>query len=217
MGGNGSRGASLKWAAVGLLLALAGGVALAGGKIQTDKEAPPLPREGVARVLLLPPEVAYESQATEQRLDPAPYRGEQVSAAIAEKSRHYLLERGFSLETPDGGKYPAPSILARKTPLPADICAGTPAAGSGIPVLAIHARVIVGAHGTWNPNTGAITAAGHHTRLRAALVDCRTARVLWRNEVVVRQIPEPESTKLEKAIGLLLGVEGKPVVKEKNP
>jgi hypothetical protein len=53
--------------------------------------------------------------------------------------------------------------------------------------------VKVGPSGYWNPNTGQIGSAMSYLQLKAALIHCDTERVLWMNQVLLRQLPKIES------------------------
>lgn len=204
-------------AAVLCAVALASVSGSPGAKVEVLQKEAPFPAVEGSRLVLLPPEIVYEDEATELRLDPAPFAADRLAERIEERVRREVGARGVSVHRPDADGYPPPSRMVRSGRLPDGVCATTGAAASGRPVLAIHARVIVGSRGSWNPGTGAITSASHRTRLRAALVDCRTSRTLWRNEVVLRQVPDPKRPGLDKAIDRLFGESQTRPVGEEQP
>jgi hypothetical protein len=206
----------LRRALVALAVAtvLASTFASAGSWLQSAGDTPPIPKEYGARLLLLAPEIVYEDQESEQQLDATAFAIDEVRTRIVACSRRLLESEGFVLEGETGENSVAPARLVQSGPLPSDICAGSDVAERSRLLLAIHARVIVGRGGSWNPLTGAITSANHHTRLRAALVDCAAARVLWRNEVILREVPDPRRERLEAAIERLLAIDRKRERKE---
>jgi hypothetical protein len=70
-------------------------------------------------------------------------------------------------------------------------------------VLATFVRVKVGANGSWDAMTGAITSTSSSIQVSAALVACDGPRVAWRNDIVVRGLPMPTDSKFTKAVAQL--------------
>jgi hypothetical protein len=70
-------------------------------------------------------------------------------------------------------------------------------------ILVVDVRVKVGEGGSWNPYSGAITSRNHYTILRAVLISTSEKKVLWHNEVQLRDIPRPKSRKLSRAMEIL--------------
>ncbi len=70
-------------------------------------------------------------------------------------------------------------------------------------VLLSYVRVLVGKRGTWDPNSGAITASSSRSLFESVLVECETARVLWRGQVLLRDMPDINSDRLKETFGLL--------------
>lgn len=72
-----------------------------------------------------------------------------------------------------------------------------------IAVLMQFFKVKVGPGGYWNPNTGAIASSMSNAVLQASLISCSTGKVLWRNQILTRQLPQPESQQFSEALKLL--------------
>ncbi|MBZ5671785.1 MAG: hypothetical protein LAO04_18915 [Acidobacteriia bacterium] len=70
-------------------------------------------------------------------------------------------------------------------------------------VLVQFFRLKMGPGRSWNPNTGAITAAVESTLMQAALVSCKTGRVIWKGEQFLRKAVMPTSPKFQQSLALL--------------
>ncbi len=194
-------------------LACASSLVTLGAKLQVAADATPLPAIAGSRLILLAPEVQFEDERSGEPLDPARFKGPELAARVDRVVRDTLTARGLAADALDAAgaaSYPTPAKLVRRD-LPADACAASTtastAAAGGVPLLAVHVRVIVGSRGSWDPMTGAITSSSNRTRLRAALVDCRASTTLWRSEVVLRQIPDPDRSDIDRALATLFGKE----------
>ena len=70
-------------------------------------------------------------------------------------------------------------------------------------VLVQFFRLKTGPGGSWNPNTGAITSQLQSTLLQAALVHCKTGRVIWKGEQYLRKAVKATGSDFQKALALL--------------
>jgi hypothetical protein len=72
-------------------------------------------------------------------------------------------------------------------------------ATDGVAVLSISVYDKIGVQGSWDMNSGAITSNASNTTLRATIIDCKTARILWQSEVFVRHPFDPYNAVFKKA------------------
>lgn len=72
-----------------------------------------------------------------------------------------------------------------------------------VSVLVSYVRVKVGSGGSWNPNSGAITSSNSKTILHAALIQCATGKVLWMDQVLLREAPQLSNSRFSEALELL--------------
>jgi hypothetical protein len=70
-------------------------------------------------------------------------------------------------------------------------------------VLAHLVRVKVGPGTFYNPWSGLIHSSMSHTLLRASLIHCKSGRVLWKNQVLLREFPKIESPEFTESLKLL--------------
>jgi len=62
--------------------------------------------------------------------------------------------------------------------------------------------VKVGQSGTWNAYSGAITSSNSSSLLKVSLVQCN-GEVLWKNQVLLRQIPNLNDEKFKESLDIL--------------
>jgi hypothetical protein len=166
---------------------------------------PPVEQAAVA-VLVLPPTLSYEALHNEAPLSATPFGAAAVAADV--KAVAIRSAQASSLElAPDadaGADGLSAALLRRQIPEDAKSALAKLAdSDERAAVLATVLRVKVGPGGSWNSYTGAITSGMSQTRLQAALVHCRSARVLWKNEVLLREIPRVGDKDYAKALAAL--------------
>ena len=71
-------------------------------------------------------------------------------------------------------------------------------------ILVNYVDVKVGSRGSWDPNTGLITSQNSKSLFRAALFQCSTGQLLWKDEIFLRELPELSSERFAESIDLLL-------------
>lgn len=74
---------------------------------------------------------------------------------------------------------------------------------SDVSILVSYYRVKVGSDGSWNPNSGSITSSNSKVILNASLIQCTTGKVLWVDQVLLREIPKLSSPEFYDALNLL--------------
>lgn len=70
-------------------------------------------------------------------------------------------------------------------------------------VLVQYVRAKVGQGGSWNPFSGGITSSSSSTQIYAALIDCASGKVLWKNRVLLRDLPSTENMEFRESIEAL--------------
>jgi pyruvate/2-oxoglutarate dehydrogenase complex dihydrolipoamide acyltransferase (E2) component len=71
-------------------------------------------------------------------------------------------------------------------------------------VLVQFFRLKTGPGRSWNPNTGAITSSMASTLMQAALVSCKTGKVIWKGEQLIRnKALKPTNANFHKALAPL--------------
>ena len=167
---------------------------------------------------VLTPKVVFEDTLTEVPLDSFGYGGPALVKALTDKAIStlkaksiqdvaYVSDGNLSAEQRDLAEQASASAnhLIRVNPDPQAIhyIQGLASTNESVAVLAQYVRVKVGPHGTWNPNSGAITSGASSSYFRAALLDCQTGRLLWENSVLLRELPVPNSGNFNKVLPLL--------------
>ena len=74
---------------------------------------------------------------------------------------------------------------------------------SNVSILVSYYRVKVGSDGSWDPNSGRITSSNSKVILNASLIQCATGKVLWVDQVLLREIPKLSSPEFYDALNLL--------------
>jgi hypothetical protein len=70
-------------------------------------------------------------------------------------------------------------------------------------VLVQFFNVKIGKAGTWDAFSGAITSDNSNSILRAALINCKTGKVIWTSEMAYRTIPDMQSSDYFKSCEIL--------------
>lgn len=170
-------------------------------------------------VVVLRPALSYESMQNETALAPAPYGGDAVAVDLQAGATRAAQAKGLTLaslsslgpEADVNGLLDelsgvSATLLRRQISEEARRALGQLAErDERAAVLVTVARVKVGPGGSWNAYSGAITSSMSQTRLQAALLECRSGRVLWRNETLLREIPRVGDKEYVKALGVLFG------------
>ncbi len=171
------------------------------------------------KIIIMPPILKYMSISNDATLPQTNYKGEEAGVFLVSYSTELLSKKGFSVldttalsEKDSKFKTAYNGILGERinpfrlssTPELADDLKVLAESSDNADILIFMVRVKVGPDGTWNPFNGAITSNSSYTRLKALLVETKNGRSLWKNEVQLREIPDPESSDYKKAVKLLL-------------
>jgi len=171
------------------------------------------------KIIIMPAILKYVSISNDAPLPPATYKGEEAGTFLVSYSSELLSKKGFSvldakaLSNEDSKfKTAYNKILGERVNLfrsssdsdLADDLKVLAESSDNAGVLILMLRVKVGPSWTWNPYSGAITSSSSYTRLKAVLVETESGHKLWKNEVQLREIPDPESLYYKEAVKLLL-------------
>ena len=166
----------------------------------------------------MPAILKYESISNDAPLPQATYKGEEAGDFLVSHSAEILSKGGFgvlnakALSNEDSKFKTAYNIMLDerinlfRSSLSTDLANYLKAFGessNNANILVLLLRVKVGSSGTWDPFSGAITSGSSYTRLKAVLVETKSGRSLWKNEVQLREIPKPDNPNYKKAVNLL--------------
>lgn len=167
------------------------------------------------RVLVLTPKVVFEDARTEAPLDSTANGGPGLVTALTDKAIATLKAKhipeaayvsGGNLSVEQKALAEQASALAnrlvRENPDPEAIrfIQGLAATNESVAVLVQYVRVKVGPSGGWDPIYGAITSGASSSHFRAALLDCQTGRRLWESSVLLRELPDSNSSDFNKVL-----------------
>jgi len=170
------------------------------------------------KIIIMPVILRYESITNDAPLPQAAYKGKEAGAFLVSHSAEILSKEGFSVlnakalsDEDSTFKTTYNRILDERinlfrsslsTYLANDLKTFDESSDNAN-ILVLLLRVKVGSSGTWDPYGGAITSGNSYTRLKAVLVETKSGRSLWKNEVQLREIPKPDSPNYKKAVSLL--------------
>ncbi len=170
------------------------------------------------KIIIMPAILRYESISNDAELPQATYKGEEAGAFLVGHSAEILSKEGFGVMHADALSYEDSKyrtaynrilderINLFRSSLSTGLANDLKAFGESLNnanILVILLRVKVGSSGTWDPFSGAITSESSYTRLKAILVETKSGRSLWKNEVQLREIPKPGNPNYKKAVNLL--------------
>ncbi len=167
-------------------------------------------------VFVLRPLAAFEGLYSEAHLDSSSYNGSLIETLMTSTSKRVLRKNKIPATDPAIQE----NILASN--IPDDIRKKIPKLSRGITdgdsisllrsmasygenmaILVNYVDVKVGTRGTWDPNSGAITSGNSRSVFHAALLDCATGQLLWKNDVLLRALPHTSGERLSEARDLL--------------
>jgi len=166
-------------------------------------------------VLILRPVLKFERIDNEEPLSASDYQGEALEARIYTVAENIVKTRNLTVLEARQTNGREPGIYGRireKAPqlsrglINSHVNALLQAVGENnehTAILVSYVDVKVGSRGTWNPYSGAITSDDSKAILHAALIGCASARVLWKDQVLLREMPRTESSQFHEALELL--------------
>jgi hypothetical protein len=161
-------------------------------------------------VCVLEPKLTYETMGNEQPTDGSNMGADRVKSDLVRVASDAIVAKGHKVQSP--GEAPIASELSAeseellRTVKSAAVLEKLAALGKSMSVDAVMVqcfKVKVGPGGSWDPNSGAITAAMNSGHLRVAILDAQSGQPLWQNSVYMREIPRVESKNYRTAIDSL--------------
>ena len=131
----------------------------------------------VESIRVLEPKLDYKTIQDEDPINPSEYHGEKVSIYVKKLSEEILAGKFFN-------------VISDITNT------------SGM-TLSIDLEIFVGPEAYFNPLTGEFRSSMSRTVINGMIVNSITNKIIWKNYVQVREIPDPKSIKFKKAIELL--------------
>ena len=177
-----------------------------------------------ATVLLLEPQVRLESPARAAfRIDPTEYDTAGLAAAMSAAASQAAPAARPCEDLAAAEAQPCSLLAARAEKLARGIV--EPDSRTSLEQLSRSAAATVlvatsltgrsASMGRLNPYSGEISSDNASTLLRAAAISCGSGDVVWRNEVLLRELPEPSDDSYAEALQFLFG--GAPRLETKSP
>lgn len=166
-------------------------------------------------ILILRPVLKFERVDNEEVLSPSNYQADALEARIYTVAENIVKTRSLTVLETRNANGREPGIyrqIREKSPQLSKgltdnhinaLLQAVSESNEHTAILVSYVNVKVGSRGTWNPYSGAITSDNSKAVLHAALIGCATARVLWKDRVLLREIPKTESSQFQDALELL--------------
>jgi hypothetical protein len=168
------------------------------------------------RILVISPLLRFESVQTEAVLPPSEYYGQAFEQQLIAWAKKEATARAFEVAEPASPDVvPAASACEQLTAQSNKLARGIVAdeakpsldsiasVNANYAVLVQYLRVKIGPGGSWNSYTGEITSTMSNMLIDAALVSSRDGRVLWKNEVLLRNLAMPNSKEFMQSLSLI--------------
>jgi len=173
-----------------------------------------------AVVVLLSPDLKFESVVDESSIDPAFFDSEKLDSLCIGEAKNAVIKNNSQLRIIDKGNAVRTSyevLLLSLKPFSGQLAAGKinqdalsvfrkiSALNNESFVLAHDLYAKIGPGGYWNPGTGGIASTSSISRYRIALIRCLTGDVVWKSEEYIRQVPSYKSSKFIRFIKFSYG------------
>jgi len=168
------------------------------------------------KVFILHPLLRFERIQDEMPLDGSQYHAKALEAKLKSIYESTLKSRSIGIVAPGSRKAIITSGLSKelRKKMPKlsrgmmdsatrDLLHSFAQYDENINLFVNYIDVKVGSTGSWDPNSGAITSDNSRSLLRSALVNCTTGKVLWKGEVLLREVPELSSERFAESLDLL--------------
>lgn len=166
--------------------------------------------------VILPPLLIFERLEDEVILNPSKFGGPAIMSSLSAAARNVLTKAQCRLAETESLKAPEiVDLISRLQSLSSSLSVGQvtdeakgilqrlAAQNQHLLILSHSLYVKVGPGSYWNPFSGAIGSSMSRSHLRASLVHCSSGQVLWKNEVLLRELPLVTSSKFAEALELL--------------
>jgi len=166
-------------------------------------------------IVILRPLLKFERIHDEAVISAADYDGDAIETSLVTMAKNIIGSRDIALTNFKGRNEDESGInkkLISSIPklsrgivnnVNGDLIKSVATIDAHITVLVSYVRVKVGSDGSWNANSGAITSSNSKTILHAALIQCATGKVLWMDQVLLREVPQISSSRFSEALELL--------------
>lgn len=167
-------------------------------------------------VLVPQPFLQFERIQDERILSASDYQGDAIEASLLSASKNAVELRGFAMvdcrslqskeivELCDQLRSISPKLSRGLISNETEILLKRFASfNKRFAVLVTFLQVKVGPGSFWNPSGGAIRSSMSSSLLRIALIHCVTKQILWKNQVLLRQLPQAESRQFSESLDLL--------------
>jgi len=184
--------------------------------IRTSKgSTPDLKVSSDSAVLILKPMLKFERIHDESVIPASEYDGNAIEIEVINVTKNMISSRNIALADIQSDDISEDKIFDQlNTGIPklargvvkdeASVLLKSIATNEpNISILVSYFRVKVGSDGSWDPNSGAIRSSNSKVILNAALIQCATGKVLWLDQVLLREIPKLSSPEFYDALDLL--------------
>jgi hypothetical protein len=167
------------------------------------------------KIISLDPLLTFERIYDETVLNPEDYNGSEINAKMIQISNNMLKEQSFKLVQPlELENREVDELFTKLQKVSSKLSVGYLTAETkeilnkifaydeNIAILSQYLYVKVGQGGTYNAYTGAITSSNSSSLLRVSLVHCN-GDVIWKNQVLLRQLPNPDNEKFTETLDIL--------------
>jgi len=181
--------------------------------ISTASEQVSVPKLGTnVTVFVSPALIKFERLHDEAPLDASAYQGKAIEIRLGSVSRSMIRKRKITIVTPDIEASTLPTEIREKLPKwsrgiidaqSTSLLQSLAFHDANMAILANYIDAKVGSRGTWDPNSGAITSDNSRSVFRSALLDCTTGQLLWKGEILLRELPKLTSKRFTESLDLL--------------
>ncbi len=167
------------------------------------------------KIVSLNPLLTFERINDETVLNPEDYNGTEIEAKMIQISSNQLVNKNFNVVNPEeieNGQFDEQFSRLQKmssklsvgylSPEAKEILKQLSSFDENLVILSQYLYVKVGQSGTWNAYSGAITSSNSSSLLKVSLVQCN-GEVLWKNQVLLRQIPNLNDEKFKESLDIL--------------
>lgn len=167
------------------------------------------------KIVSLNPLLQFERINDESILNPENYSGNEIEAKMIQISTNMLVKKNFKIVKPEElenrefdelfsrlQKMSSKLSVGYLSPEAKEILKKLSSFDENLVILSQYLYVKVGEGGTWNSYTGAITSSNSSSLLKVSLVHCNE-EVIWKNQVLLREIPGPDNEKFLESLDIL--------------
>jgi hypothetical protein len=161
-----------------------------------------------ARILILKPLLKFEQLKDEAAVDSSTYSGPVIESKLNDAAKDAATKRNTAIvEAAALGSPELVDLCAKLQPLSSRLASGQlndeaknmllrlSEADKELLIISNFLQVKVGPGGYWDPNTGSIGSSMSTSQFRISLINCSTGQVMWKDELLVRDLPQVNDSK----------------------